>query len=172
MSLLDRIANFDRWLFSQAPWWLGPAAMLFIGVSATFAAFAFAPSNHEWVYIAGYRFGEECASYTVFQAPCPQCGMTRSWVNAARGNLTAAVRYNVAGVLMLLWLQAMGVLGAYRLIRRDNNALTLPFSWVASAGIAWLLIYGGAWGLRVNGYNPLPELPSPPSASEADVGRK
>jgi hypothetical protein len=42
----------------------------------------------------------ECSFQTLFQRPCPGCGMTTCFAHYVRGNWSAAARANPAGVLL------------------------------------------------------------------------
>ncbi len=41
-----------------------------------------------------------CTVRVLFDRPCPSCGMTTSWANLVRGNLSEALRANVGGTLL------------------------------------------------------------------------
>lgn len=157
--MIERLdALLTRLLPKRAPpWWAWPAVLVLLAVGSLGAALVLQPGPDEFSYVFGNRFGAECAFQTVTGHPCPQCGMTRSFVWGARGHLIRAALYNPAGLALFLWLQAGGVVGALRLIRRDPGAAEPPFSLLFGWTMLWLVgLYGIPWLLRLWGINPLP----------------
>ena len=152
---LDRIATI------QWPWWAWPAFLVALALFADVASATLQPLGTEWVaWPGGGQFGETCAMITVTGQPCPQCGMTRSWVHGIRGDLVDAFLYNPSGLALFFWINVGGVLGAIRLLRRDPQALRLPemvfFAWL----MLWLIpLYLGGYLLRLAGYLPLAGVP-------------
>jgi hypothetical protein len=116
------------------------------------------PSDARWVNLPwGGRFGETCAFLSLTGMPCPQCGMTRSFVYAARLDFVSSFLYNPGGLGLFLWSQVAGVIGAVRLVRRDAHALTLPWQLTVAWAIVWtVVLYVGPYVLRLMGTNPLP----------------
>ena len=151
-AMVDQVADLPR----RSPWaW--PILMVLIGFGALAAALIMTPGNDEWSYLFGRRFGGECGFVQATGAVCPSCGMTRSWVWLARGDVLRAFGYNAAGALLLLGLVGMGALGAVRLVTRDPSRFKVPFSWVSSAVIVWMIgPYLMLWVARLLGWNPLP----------------
>ena len=139
-------------------WWVWPLIMVLAAVAALVPSLVIYPvPDVEQLYLAGYAFGGPCAFREQFAIPCPACGMTRSWIWAARGCLPTAFTYNAAGASLFLWLVGSGVLGSLRLIRRRSDTLQVPFMWVAGAIAAWFfLLFLGFWIARALGINPLP----------------
>lgn len=138
-------------------WWVWPAMLLVMGVGAVGAALVFYPGGDEWTYIFGWRFGSGCAFVDATGQPCPSCGMTRSWVHLARGEILTSIRYNIAGAVLLGWLAVGGVLGGLRLLKRDERFLKVPYSLAAGFGLFWMIVlYMGVWVARLFGINPLP----------------
>lgn len=139
-------------------WWLWPLILLIGGVMALVPSLIIYPlPDVEQLYLAGIPFGGPCAFREQFTIPCPACGMTRSWIWAARGALPTAFTYNAAGASLFLWLVGGGVLGSLRLIRRRSDTLQVPFMWVVSSLAVWFfLLFIGLWIARSLGINPLP----------------
>ncbi|MCA9569358.1 MAG: DUF2752 domain-containing protein, partial [Myxococcales bacterium] len=101
--------------------------------------------------------GDTCGMIVVTGMPCPQCGMTRSWVHGIRGDLLQAFWFSPSGLALLGWIIGGGVVGAVRLVTRDPERLSPPdwalFGWVAF----WLVpLYLVGYLLRLGGINPLP----------------
>jgi len=140
------------------PWWGWPATLVAIGALAFGVSLLFAPGPDEFTYVFGHRFGETCGFLTATGLPCPQCGMTRSWVHAARLDVVRSFFYNPAGATLFWWLIAGGAVGAVRLITRNPEALRVPHKLLAGWAIAWLVvIYALGWVSRAYlGINPLP----------------
>lgn len=139
-------------------WWLWPLILLVVGLGALIPSLVIYPlPDVEQLYLAGIPFGGPCAFREQFDIPCPACGMTRSWIWAARGCLPTAFTYNAAGASLFLWLVGGGVLGALRLIRRKSDTLQVPLLWVIGATAIWFfLLFLGLWFARAFGINPLP----------------
>jgi hypothetical protein len=78
--------------------------------------------------------GLPCPLRTITGIPCPLCGMTTSVTATLRGDLSAAVAANPAGILVavLAVIVLAGVL--------QRRALTLP-RWSAYAGLAVLWVF-------------------------------
>lgn len=142
----------------RLPWWLWPSAMVGLAASALATSWVLVPGADEFVYFLGEtRFGGECGFTVVTGLPCPQCGMTRSFVHAARGNLLQSFLYSPGGMTLFLWIQAGGVVGLARLVRRDATAMTPPWQLLFGWCMSWIvLFYSVPWALRLVGINPLP----------------
>jgi len=71
-----------------------------------------ADADHVW--LLGRPFGAACAFRQRFGVPCPNCGMSRSFVIAAHGNFAEAAALNPAGPLLLAGIiaAALMLLGA------------------------------------------------------------
>lgn len=143
---------------ARAPWWAWPTLLVVTGIVALGASWALHPGPDEFVYLpTGQRFGDTCAFIVMTGHPCPQCGMTRSWVHASRLQLVTAFLYSPGGLGLFLWVQVAAVLGAVRLIRRDPNAVTPPWQLNVGWAMLWLVaLYAVPWVLRLLGVNPLP----------------
>lgn len=139
-------------------WWVWPLFMVLVGLAAVIPALVIYPMpGVEQLYLAGYEWGGACLFREQVGIPCPACGMTRSWVWAARGALPTAFTYNAAGASLFLWLVGSGALGSLRLIRRDGQLLKVPIWWVTGIAMFWLLVaFAGLFVLRGLGVNPLP----------------
>jgi Protein of unknown function (DUF2752) len=123
------------------------------------ASWALAPgADPHWVYLpTGERFGDTCLFLLVSGMPCPQCGMTRAFVLAARGDLVTSFLRNPAGLGLFLWIVFGGVMGAVRLARRDGDSPRVPHEVVVGWSVFWLLgLYVLPYVLRLAGINPLP----------------
>ncbi len=139
-------------------WWVWPLFLVFVAMCAVIPALVIYPMpGVEQLYLAGFEFGGPCAFRDQVGVPCPSCGMTRSWVWAARGHLITAFTYNPAGASLFLWLVGGGVLGSLRLIRRKGDLLQIPILWVTGFAMFWFLVlFAALWIARAFGINPLP----------------
>lgn len=153
-------STWDRILYGPYPWWLWPSALVTLAASAVAASLLFTPSDDPTrVFVLGQAFGGECGMKVALGIPCPQCGMTRSWVHLVRGNIFEAFRYNAAGALLLLWIVTGGFVGAVRLVTGRARALRPPWLALFLWAMFWLLVpYMGLWVARILGVNPLPEF--------------
>ncbi|MEM6929922.1 MAG: DUF2752 domain-containing protein [Myxococcota bacterium] len=158
-TLLERMDRALEMVFDRPwPWWLWPAILVATGVLTWVASLGLHPGHDEFVYFPnGMRFGDTCGAIVLTGLPCPQCGMTRSWVHAARFDLSTAFFYSPGGLGLFLWAQVGAAIGLVRLVTRNPRALTPPFAVSAAWTGFWLIgLYGLPWILRLAGINPLP----------------
>ena len=142
------------------PWWLWPSTLVCFALAAIGAALVFYPhpSDPTVVLIGGIQFGGECGMKTMLGIPCPQCGMTRSWVHLVRGNIVEAFTFNAAGALLLLWIACGGIVGAVRLVTGRKRMLEPPWIVLFVWAMFWVIVpYGALWIARILGFNMLPE---------------
>lgn len=151
------LAVADRIAATHPPWWLWNVFLLTLGIGAFGAALLLSPGADEFCYLPdGTQFGETCAFITVTGQPCPQCGMTRSWVYGARGMFVTAFWYNPAGLALFLWIQVGALIGAARLVVRDPKRFVAPWRFNVGWAMFWLIVlYAIPWVLRLFGVNPL-----------------
>ncbi len=156
LTALDRALT--RLVRLELSWWVWPAGLVLLALGSLGAAALLHPAGDEFFYFPdGTRFGDTCAMIVLIGQPCPQCGMTRSWVHAVRLDLWTAFLYNPAGLALLGWILVAGVIGAARLITRDPSALRPPWQLHVGWAMFWLIgLYAIPWGLRLAGVNPLP----------------
>jgi len=91
---------------------------------------------------AKIRLPETCLSRRVFGVSCPGCGLTRSFVAFAHGNLREALRFNAVGPILFL----ICVLQIpYRLVEHLELGRSRPW-WTAMkkrAGVvSWFILTG------------------------------
>ena len=157
MKALDAV---DRLAAKRPPWWLYNGALLLLGLVTLAASWALSPGDDpRFTYLpTGARFGDTCGFLTATGLPCPQCGMTRAFVWAARGHLVDAFRYSPGGLGLFLWIQVGALIGLVRLVLRDPRALTPPWQLTVYWALGWIvLLYAVPWFLRAfAGVNPLP----------------
>ncbi|MBT3217869.1 MAG: DUF2752 domain-containing protein [Proteobacteria bacterium] len=119
------------------------------------------------------QFGEECGFKSITGRPCPQCGMTRSFVWAARLNLIKAFWYSPPGFALFVWVELSAIVGAIRLLTRNPKRLTPPWKLLVSWTLFWMIgLYFLTWVGRIAGFNQLPELvnqPLPPHGASSSV---
>jgi hypothetical protein len=72
-----------------------------------------------------------CPLRTVTGIPCPMCGMTRAVVAAVHGDFAASLRYNPAGILVVL-LAVIAVIGL------RSRSVRLP-AWTPAALVVLLV---------------------------------
>ena len=71
------------------------------------------------VRVAGVAVPEICLMKRSTGIPCPGCGLTRSWIAAAQGDLRASFQWHPLGVVLMAWVAAEGaVRGLWLAIRR------------------------------------------------------
>ncbi len=156
VAMLDA---FTAFFFSrQMAWWIWPAVLVGIAVVCDALSLFFQPMGTEWVaFPGGMQFGDTCAMIMATGQPCPQCGMTRSWVHGIRLDLVDAWFYSPSGLLLLIWANVAGVIGAARLITKNPRKWEPPTGLMMGWVMFWLFpMYLGTYVLRLLGINPLP----------------
>ncbi len=150
--------RLDRVLDHPWPWWAWPTLLAVVGAGTVVASWVFGPGPDHTVLFLGDPVQGTCAFLEGTGLPCPQCGMTRSWVHMARGHVLDALRYNPAGATLWLWLVTSGVVGAVRLVARDKRRLSPGDRLLAAWAVFWLaVVYALAYALRIGlGVNPIP----------------
>lgn len=162
MSILERINAFSYQLNQRKVWWwVWPTALVVLAALSITATIIVTPADvGEETLILGNKYGETCGMKAQLGVPCPQCGMTRSWVRFVRGDVVRGFVYNPAGVLLFVWIVIGGLIGALRLITRNAKLLSPP--WIALFIWSMFWIFGpflGLYGARLAGFNTLPECP-------------
>lgn len=160
-NILQKFANvLDGLVLTKTqPWWAWPLFLFALAALCTIAALLVYPQGaHEQLWLFDFRFGGECAMKTQFGIPCPQCGMTRSWVWLVRGEIARAFTYNPAGALLFLWIFTGGVIGMVRLLLKRPQLWSPPWIALFSWCMFWILVpYMGLYVTRIAGWNILPE---------------
>ena len=161
MRWLNQIVNdINRFIPTRTdPWWAWPLGLFALAVfSAAAALLVYPEGQHEELWLMGLRFGGECGMKAQFGIPCPQCGMTRSWVGAVRGDFYNAFLYSPAGFLLFWWIIIGGLIGLIRLIFRKPKLLSPPWIILVIWSVFWMVVpYMGFYFVRLSGVNPLPE---------------
>jgi hypothetical protein len=157
------LARLESWLdqvgLAMMSWRMWPGLLLTAAAFVLTAAFLVGPGDGEQLMVLGtVPFGGPCEFEIAHGIPCPQCGMTRSWVWAARGRVFRALLYNPAGASIFLWIVGGGILGTLRLVRDRKDLLVMSWTTLLVVAILWLgPLFTGAWLLRVYAdVNPLP----------------
>ena len=73
--------------------------------------------------------------------PCPGCGMTRSWVHLAHGDVARAFEYNFFGPIGFAMAVVLVVWTAYALLRRIPTSRLLDRvnpRWLVALTVVWL----------------------------------
>ena len=96
---------------------------------------------------AAGRLPHICLSQKLLGVPCPGCGVTRSLLAMARGDVAASLRHNPAGALVFAHLAAQVPLRALALARADaGGAVEAASKELGGAVLATLLL---VWAVRV-----------------------
>ena len=145
------LETLDRLVARPPPWWVYNGLLVLLGGVTLAAALALHPgADPRFTYLpTGSQFGDTCAFLSATGKPCPQCGMTRSFVWAARGHLLTAFRYSPGGLGLFLWIEVGAVIGAVRLALRNPRALTPPWQLTVYWALGWIVfLYAMPWFLR------------------------
>jgi hypothetical protein len=153
--LADRARALDR-AFQQTPWWIWPSFLAILAGATWAASLALVPHG-EVSWFGGHPIGAPCAFREATGVPCPNCGMTRSFVWAARLGFARSFWYNPAGATLFWWITMGGIVGVVRLVTRDPRKLEPRWQWFGAWGFVWTVgLYLVPWFMRIYGYNPLP----------------
>lgn len=137
------------------PRW-GPLLGVFGGLGAAVASRLVSPiaGDPDHLSLFGQVLPLSCQFRETTGLPCASCGMTRSWVWLARGEVAKSFQYNAAGASLLLLVLVVAVGSAWLLSGRKLPAR----SWMlgAAVGVIWPVIWLGGWGLRLAGLYPMP----------------
>ena len=87
----------------------GPLLVLCASVLALSFVIPTLKSRHLWL-------SAPCIFYTVTRIPCPMCGMTRSFIFTAHGNLSAAFNMHLLGPLIFFLVALCGLYLATSLV--------------------------------------------------------
>ena len=108
------------------------------------------PQETDQVLLGGLAIPELCQTKSLFGLNCPGCGLTRSFIYMAHGDVPAAVRMHVVGALLFV-LTLIGIpffaINAF-LIRRGQASLIgeRAASWMAIMSVVLLLSH---WVIRL-----------------------
>jgi hypothetical protein len=137
-------AGADTWRVAERRghhWW-----MLGISTVIVICAFAFETDAGGRVgptWLSGVTLPELCGSRVLFRIECPGCGLTRSFIALAHGDLAASLAYHRVG-----WLLALAVLlqFPYRaLALRDLRMGIVERNWPTWCGWALIVALVGNW---------------------------
>jgi hypothetical protein len=87
----------------------GALLLLFVAAIALSFTIPWLKSHHLF-------YNPPCIFYTVTHVPCLLCGLTRSFIDTAHGNLTAAFEMHLLGPLLFALVAAGGVYHATSLV--------------------------------------------------------
>jgi hypothetical protein len=135
--------------------WVWPATLIGAALVVIAAGWILVPGPGEAVTLFGTAL-PRCPVLEATGLPCSQCGMTRSWIWAARGRFGQAWAYNPSAFVAWIGLVAAGLVGAVRLVRRDPARLRIRWATIAVLAVLWLAFHVGTFALRRQGWNPLP----------------
>lgn len=90
----------------------------------------------------------ECRWITLFNAPCPTCGMTTSFSHAVRGDLISSFTAQPMGFVLAVFTTVAAVLGVYVAATGSRIATVLRSHW--RPRMIWLLValLLAAWGFK------------------------
>jgi len=157
--LKEWVKPIERMLDYKPPGWAWPAIMVVLAGGAFGMSHVFAPVTDTVVAFWNTPMPPGTCSFIELTGwPCPSCGMTRSWIHSARGNVVTGFLFNPAGALLFWWLMVGGVLGTVRLATRNYTKWKVPSNVLAAWAVFWMVgPYGIVWMLRIwAGINPLP----------------
>lgn len=108
--------------------------------------------NHVFLPFVHQPLPETCATKSLFGFECPGCGMTRSFISIADGDLVRAWIFNPAGILVFLIVAGQIPFRSYQLWRlwKGRPPVPMPYSsWlVALVGVVVIL----QWIIRTSSH--------------------
>ena len=106
----------------------------------------FCRASESWVTVFGRRLTVGCWFREQAGIPCPGCGLTRSLVLSAAGQVETAARLNVLGPLMVGGALAFGLaLVALSLLAVDGRGAARVERAMRLGGQAYAALYCCAW---------------------------
>ena len=106
----------------------------------------------EFFFLPGVALPESCISRSVFETDCPGCGLTRSFIHLAAGNLAESWSANRVGWLLLtaVLIQFPYRILALRNLTRDQEP---PFTrWHTAFSTLLIIALISNWLLKTAGY--------------------
>ena len=125
-------------------------------ILSVFALRLFFYADEQQTRLLGHPIGTACWFKARFGVPCPNCGMTRSAILAARGEILRAARIAPGGPALVICLLAIGAavtsLGAIQRWGRAAQVLRAQSAVrvvVISCGIVAASVWIGGWVVEV-----------------------
>lgn len=109
------------------------------------------PLIGSFFYRYGYRLSFlKCPLRAITGIPCPTCGMTRSFVTLAQGNLEAAINYHLFGpaLFLLLLASAMSLLWE---LKTNRDQISFYRRYLAKPGVYFSvgILYLSYYAVRI-----------------------
>ncbi len=95
------------------------------------------------------RLPETCTLYARFGIDCPGCGLTRSFISLARGDLRTAWELSPVSLLMFAYTAVQIPLALAHLSRASRSLLGVLTQWNQVAFVALLLALLLQWVIRI-----------------------
>jgi hypothetical protein len=125
-------------------------ALVVSAFGAALIAFLLPPATGGALHLGGWELPGLCIFRGLFGIDCPGCGLTRSWVALAHGDLGASLSYHLLGPALFAFvlLQAMRQLVTL-VVPRSCAALAVPARWLDLSGVALAICLLPVWVLRL-----------------------
>ena len=94
-----------------------------------------------------------CAFRVLTGMKCPQCGMTTSFAFLVRGDVSASLHANSAGIVLAPLLMLVGIVSLISGIMGRRIPLKDPLKWISAGGIGFLVLNFLLWLMQI-----LPEV--------------
>jgi hypothetical protein len=119
--------------------------LLFAGLAAAQlgAAGLLAPAGERVLLPDGSPLAGLCLARALFGVPCPFCGMTRSFVALAHGDVGAARRFHPAGPILFAAMAALVAATAAVALRRGQPLVERRRFRVAAEGVVLVSLAAG-----------------------------
>jgi hypothetical protein len=111
---------------------------LCLGLLAAPVLLARLATTERGLRVAGVRLPSLCTWRNATGLPCPGCGLSRSWVEAARGDLAASFEQHRLGLALMLYVLAQALRhGVWLVAPRCRSGLERAGRWL-DAGVLLL----------------------------------
>lgn len=122
-----------------------PLDLLFLAMAtgAFVLAAWYVPTADGIVLPKGESVGTSCWFRYLTGVQCAFCGMTRSFVHLAHGEVTAAFQWHPAGPLLAAWAVAMGLWIVLAAVSRSPAVANRARAVTSLTVVVWICILGG-----------------------------
>lgn len=99
-----------------------------------------------------------CASATLFDRPCPGCGLTTSFTATIHGQFLEAFQAHIFGPILYLLFTVTALVCGYTYARKIRFVTdTKAFNWALGILVGVFVLYGGVRFWLIDDYNTRPQ---------------
>jgi hypothetical protein len=117
---------------------------------AALIAFLLPPPAAGALHLGGWEIPGLCIFRGLLGIDCPGCGLTRSWVALAHGDLGASLSYHLLGPALFAFVLLQAARQAVTLLfPASRKFLAVPARWLDLSGVALAICLVPVWVLRL-----------------------